>query len=319
MCTAISFVKKNHYFGRNMDYEHSFGEGVVITPKNYKFSFSEDRGYALCGGGITVADYPLYFDAFNEHGLAVAGLNFPDNAFYNPEKTGMKNIASFEFIPWILRQCKTVKEAKKMLAQVNITNEHFSQSYPPSPLHWIISDRKQSITAEPVKSGLKIYDNPAGVLTNNPEFNIQLFNLNNYMHISKMPAKNRFSNKLSLAPYSRGMGGVGLPGDLSSQSRFVKATFVKFNSVCGDSEAEIVSQFFHMLYSVYQQRGCVMLKDGTYEITRYSSCCNADKGIYYYTTYENHSINAVNMKNHDLNGGKLLFYPFNTEFNINFN
>ncbi len=318
MCTAISFVKKNHYFGRNMDYEHSFGEGVVITPQNYKFSFSEDKGYAICGGGIIVSDYPLYFDAFNEYGLAVAGLNFPDNAFYNPEKQGMKNVASFEFVPWILRQCRTVKEAKKALCGANITNEHFSTSYPPSPLHWIISDKKQSITAESVKSGFNVYDNPAGVLTNNPTFDIQMFNLNNYMHISKMPAKNRFSSKLRLAPYSRGMGGIGIPGDLSSQSRFVRATFVKLNSVCGDTENEIVSQFFHMLYSVYQQRGCVMLKNGAYEITRYSACCNTDKGIYYYTTYENHSINAVNMNNENISGTKLIFHPFNTACDIKF-
>ena len=154
-----------------------------------------------------------------------------------------------------------------------------------------------------------IYDNPVGVLTNNPPFDEQLFQLNNYMHLSPKTPKNSFSDKLSLNAYSRGMGALGLPGDLSSQSRFVRAAFVKMNSLSGNSENESVSQFFHILGAVDQQRGCCEVGEGKYEITIYTSCCNADKGIYYYTTYDNHQITAVNMYNEDLDGLCLLRYP----------
>lgn len=106
-----------------------------------------------------------------------------------------------------------------------------------------------------MKDGLHIYDNPVGVLTNNPSFDYQLFNLNNYRVLSSETPKNNFSNQISLNAYSRGMGGIGLPGDLSSVSRFVKATFTKLNSVSGDSESESISQFFHILGSVEQQKG----------------------------------------------------------------
>ena len=81
------------------------------------------------------------------------------------------------------------------------------------------------------------------------------------------------------------------------------------NSLSGDSEAESVSQFFHILKSVAMQRGCVLLENGLYEITIYSSCCNMDLGIYYYTTYNNFSINAVDMHKEDLNSDKLIIYP----------
>ena len=157
--------------------------------------------------------------------------------------------------------------------------------------------------------GLRIYQNPIGVLTNNPPFDVQMFGLNNYMNLSPKSPQNSFSPKLPLHTYSRGMGGLGLPGDLSSQSRFVRVAFTKMNSVSGDSENESVSQFFHILGSVDQQRGCCDVGDGKFEITLYTSCCNADKGIYYYTTYENHQITAVDMKREKLDGEQLIRYP----------
>ncbi len=112
------------------------------------------------------------------------------------------------------------------------------------------------------------------------------------------------------------MGAMGLPGDLSSASRFVKAAFTKLNSRCGSSEAESVSQFFHILKSVEQQRGCVHMGEGKYEITIYSSCCNADKGIYYYNTYDNSQITAVDMRRENLEGSELIAYPVLKEQNI---
>ena len=121
---------------------------------------------------------------------------------------------------------------------------------------------------------------------------------------------------MDLKNYSRGLGAIGLPGDLSSQSRFVRTAFVKMNSVSGDGELESVSQFFHILNSVDQQRGCCNLGNDKYEITIYTSCCNATKGIYYYTTYDNHQITAVNMNKENLEWNKLIRYPLIKEEQI---
>ena len=312
MCTAITYNTKNHYFGRNLDLEYSYHETVTITPRNYPFKFRKvkelNNHYAMIGMAYVAGDYPLYYDAINEKGLGMAGLNFPTNAVYHEEATDKDNIAPFEFIPWILSQCATVEEAKNLLAKINIAQINFSDELPASPLHWIIADREKSITVESVKDGLKVYDNPVGVLTNNPTFDIHMFNLNNYMSLSIEPPKNNFSEKLKFDTYSRGMGALGLPGDLSSLSRFVKASFTKMNSLSGDTESESISQFFHILTSVEQQRGCVHMGEDKYEITIYSSCCNMDKGIYYYTTYENSQISGIDMHKENLDDTKLVSY-----------
>lgn len=309
MCTAVSFRVKDSYFGRNLDYFHQLGENVVITPRKYKFSFCNgdliDSHYAMIGMAVVSRDYPLYFDATNEKGLSVAGLNFPENAYYNENQGGKDNIASFEFIPWILSQCGSVSEAESLMDNLNITNECFSDEFTPTPLHWMISDGERDITVEQTIKGLNIYNNPVGVLTNNPVFEMQMFNLNNYMNVSSAQPENLFSDKVNLNKYSLGLGGLGLPGDLSSSSRFVRATFTKLNSVCEPNEVSSVSQFFHILYSVHQQRGCVKADEG-FEITNYSSCCNINRGIYYYTTYNNLNINSVAMFKEDLNSEKLI-------------
>ena len=320
MCTAISAGLENHYFGRNLDFEYSFGEKITITPRNYPFIFSDgtvnNNHYAMTGMAVVSKNYPLYFDAVNEKGLGMAGLNFPGNAKYNGEKEDKTNIASYEIIPKILCSFQSVSEARKMLSDANITNKAFDENYSPTPLHWIISDKKESVTVEQTEEGLKGYDNPVGVLTNNPTFDFQLFNLNNYLSVSKLEPTNNFTDKLNLKPYSRGMGGMGLPGDLSSMSRFVRASFTKLNSEFGKTEEEIVSQFFHILYSVYQQKGCAKVGED-YEITNYSSCCNGDKGIYYYTTYNNSRINGIDMFKEDLSGKELITYELKKESEIN--
>lgn len=312
MCTAVTYKTKDFYFGRTLDYEFSYGDEVTITPRNYCFHFRDmgimDKHYAMIGMAHVAEDYPLYYEAVNEKGLGMAGLNFVGNAHYAEKVTDKDNVTTFEFIPWILAQCATVKEARILLNKINLVNTPFNKELPVASLHWIIADRNEAITVESVKDGINIYDNPVGALTNNPPFDEQMFQLNNYMYLSTKDPKNNFSDKLSLDRYSRGMGALGLPGDLSSQSRFVRVAFTKMNSVSGESEAESVSQFFHILGSVDQQRGCCDVGDGKYEITIYTSCCNADKGIYYYTTYDNHQITAINMNNVNLEESLLIRY-----------
>ena len=322
MCTAATYKTKDFYFGRTLDYEFSYNEEITITPRNYEFKFrnkgSISNHYVIIGMAYIEENYPLYYDAINEKGLGMAGLNFVGNAYYNEQEEGKDNIAQFEFIPWILSQCATVKEAKVLIEKINILNVSFNDQLPLAQLHWIIADAESSITVEAVKEGIKVYDNPVGVLTNNPTFDKQLYALNNYINLSNKSPRNTFATDLKLQQYSRGMGAIGLPGDLSSQSRFVRATFVKMNSVSTDEENESVSQFFHILNSVDQQRGCCQLDDGKYEITIYTSCCNVTKGIYYYTTYNNHQITAVNMHKEDLNVNQLIRYPLISGEHINF-
>lgn len=320
MCTAATYKTKDFYMGRTLDYEFSYGEEIIITPRNYPFKFrytGEDSShYAIIGMAHVTDDYPLYYDAVNEKGLGMAGLNFVGNAVYGELVDGSKNVAQFEFIPWILSKCGNLDEARKALSTLNLVGTPYSDNFPAAKLHWIIADKSGAITVESVAEGLKIYDNPVGVLTNNPPFDRQMFMLNNYMHLSPKQPKNMFPENVGLETYSRGMGALGLPGDLSSASRFVRTAFVKTNSISGEGENDSVGQFFHILGSVDQQRGCCEVAEGKYEITIYTSCWNADKGIYYYTTYTNHQITAVDMHRENLDGTSLVRYRMIQEENI---
>lgn len=322
MCTAISWNGKHHYFGRNLDLEYSYKETICITPRNFPFAFrkceTQKTHYAMIGTATVEEDYPLYYEATNEMGLSMAGLNFPENAAYVSPAAKKDNISPFELIPWILGQCADVGNAVKLLQRIRIVDIPFSQRFPLSPLHWLISDKTRSVVLEAMEDGVHIHENPVGVLTNNPPFDFHLHNLANYMHVSPHQATNRFTAHTTIRPYSNGMGAIGLPGDFSSASRFVKAVFVKETSVGGESLDSDVMQFFHLLRSVSMPRGAVIMPGGKYEITLYSSCCDTDMGIYYYITYENSTVCAVDMHREDLEGNKLLTFPMRTAPKIEF-
>ncbi len=320
MCTALTYATEDFYFGRTLDYERSFGEEVTLTPRRFPLTFRHTAGvdnhYAILGMASVAEGYPLYFDAMNEAGLCMAGLRFAGNAVYGRVDPARENVAVFELIPWVLGRCGSLAEARTALARMQLVDTPFSVDLPTAPLHWMIADRSGAIVVEAVAEGLRVYDNPVGVLTNNPPFPEQLSRLSDYMTLSPRDPVNCFSPALSLRPYSRGMGALGLPGDLSSASRFVRAAFVRANARSDDSEAGSVSQFFHILGAVEQPRCCCVLVDGEQEITLYTACCNATRGIYYYTTYDDHRITAVDMHREALDGERLVRYPLVRAFDV---
>ena len=319
MCTAVTYRTKDHYFGRNLDYEHGYQEAVTITPRDFPFHFRclppMEHHYAMIGMATVSDGYPLYYDATNEHGLSMAGLNFPHSAKYMPENPSKDNVTPFELILWIVGRCKTIKEAETKLSNANLVDIPFSEEFPLTPLHWFMADSERSVVIEQTEAGLQIFENPLGVLTNEPPFPFHMANLQNYLHVTNEEAVNRFAPSLPLKAYSRGMGAMGLPGDLSSASRFVKAAFTRLNSVSEDTESAGISQVFHILGSVAQQKGCVKIGN-LYEKTIYTSCCNTTKGIYYYTTYENSQITGVKLQGIHLDSKELVSYPLAREQQI---
>lgn len=294
MCTAISFLSKDHYFGRTLDLEYSYDETITITPRNFPLHFRYKNPlthhYAFFGAAYVQNQYPLYYEATNEKGLSMAGLHFPEYADYKPMHLLKDNITPFEFIPWILGQCQTVDEARPLLDRINIWENNFSKDLPLTPLHWMLSDARYSIVIESTKIGLQIYDNPYSVMTNAPTFDNHLKNLQKSNHTF-----------LSAPPK--------IPGDWSSESRFIRAVHVLRNSFHPSSECERVSHFFHILSSVEQPKGHNPNGENLYKYTIYSSCCNTSKGIYYYKTYDNHQITAIDMTKENLDSNYLISYP----------
>ncbi len=309
MCTAVSVGLGTHFFGRNLDLEYTLDERVIITPQKFPFLFRCHKElsdhYAMIGMGIIQREIPLYYEATNEKGLSVAALSFPQ-AKYCKEKLGTDNIASFELIPWILCQCESVDECKTLLLHTNITDEAFSEEYPPSPLHWLISDRKSSIAVECDGEEVRVWENSGNILTNSPELPLQLFNLNNYMQLSEYLPENRLSPDFRFTTYSKGMGALGLPGDMSSMSRFVRAFFVKEKLTDEGDSSRNLMQFFHLLEAVSMPKGTVKDVYGRDEYTVYSCCCDTNKLIYYYRTYFDFSVRAVKLTGDKRRGRSLI-------------
>ena len=265
-------------------------------------------GFAMIGLGTVFDKTPLFYDAVNEHGLYIAALNFPKSAAYFPEKEGMKNIASFEFIPFILSRCSNVPEAEKLLKNLNITDRNFSKELQKTPLHWFLADKDCALTVEPLSTGLSVIKNEVGVLTNEPPFDFHIKNLAQFMNLSSAEAENKFAKNLIIEPFSRGSGAFGLPGDFSSASRFIKAAFVKENSLCEESKEDSVTQFFHILSSVSMPKGSVRLSKGELEHTLVSTCASED-GKYYFKTYKNSRISVLDIKKEHLDSSVLKIYP----------
>ncbi len=313
MCTALSFTTKDHYFGRNLDLDRSYDEEVCVMPRRFPIEFRKmghmSTHYAMIGMATVICDIPLFYEATNEYGLSMAGLNFPENAYYAPICDNKDNIAPFELIPWILGQCKTVSEARNLLSRINLANIPFNEQLPPSPLHWMISDKIGSLTVEFMRDGMHIHDNKVGVLTNNPPFEYHIENLKKYTHLRSDNAEVVREDKLPFVSYCQGLGAVGLPGDVSSISRFVRMVFCKENSVCEQDELSSVGQFFHLLTSVEMVKGTCVTDENTLDITGYSACINTDKGLYYYTTYSNRRISCVDMHKTDLESDKISRFP----------
>ena len=312
MCTCIQFKTEDNYFGRNLDLEYRFNEKVVITPRNYEFKLKNGNTiktkYSMIGVAAVADNYPLYAEASNEKGLSMAGLYFPDNACFFDEESSKLNLAQYELIPYLLGNYSTIEEIRHIISDLNITNIPFSRDMPVSELHWMISDTKECIVIEQMKNGMNVYDNPIGVLTNNPPFSYHMANINNYINLTPLYAKNRFSDKINLQQYGNGMGALGLPGDASPSSRFIRASFNLLNSVCDSDEESSITRFFHILDSVSMIRGATITKEGLADITNYSCCINTSKGIYYYKTYMNNMITAVRMTQEEKNKEELTVY-----------
>ncbi len=322
MCTSIAMKTNGFYFGRNMDLDYDFGEHIVIAPRNYPFQFRKSgcgsRHYAIIGMASVKDDYPLYAEAMNEQGLCMAGLNFPDNAYYSDWIEKEKyNISPFELISWILGSCSNISEAKKLLSETHIAAIPFSEKIPLTPLHWHIADKSGSLVLEVMRDGMHIYDNTVNVLTNNPPFDFQMYNLAQYLNLHTRVPMNCFSEK-GVLPFGKGLGSFGLPGDFSPASRFVKSAYLLLNSVCGSDEDSSVSQLFHILDSVAVVNGTIIPNKSSRYLTTYSCCMSADRGVYYYKTYNNNRISAVNMKNENLDSQKLICYKVKRTQSVDF-
>lgn len=292
MCTAIH-LSDDGLFGRTLDYESSFGEGVVFTPREFMRIGEARNRYAILGVGVVRENVTLYFDGMNEWGLCGAALNFEGRAEYHDVEDKKAGIPSAALLSFILGFCRDVGEIKGLFRNVGITADTLF-GMPPSPLHWMFADRTGAIVIESTDRGVRVMDNPYGVLTNSPDFDYQVTRLADYMSLSVGYPENELT-KAHLNCYSRGMGAIGLPGDFSSTSRFVRAAFVKENTKKLDGDGGKIEKMMHVLSSVSVPYGCVITRDGESVSTRYTSIMDGEELTYYFKSYGNCALRAVKL------------------------
>ncbi len=302
MCTGIRFTDSNGnmFWGRNLDWDEGFGQFPIIMPKGYKIAQAFGNEYAnkhaAVGMGIEYNGYPLYFNCGNDAGLAVGGLNFPGYAqFEEKPLEGKTNVAAYEVPVWVAANFATVDEVEVALANVAIVGQRVAPSMPVAMLHWHIADAKRSIVVEYQADGIHVYKDEVDVLTNQPPFPWHMENLRNYMNCTSQWGGSVTWDTKTLVPFGAGATMRGIPGDVYSTSRFVKAAFINAHHPTKDGETDNVMRMFHTLGSVSFVEGCAQTEGGGFEITQFSDCFSAKSGIYYYNTYDNPELQVVSL------------------------
>ena len=310
MCTAIFDNRYGAFFGRTLDLEYSLGQEVVRTEKGSELNFLYEGRFESKFSFVGMAhrakrcesgeEIPLYFDGMNERGLSVAALNFQGFARYNERQERCRNLASFEIIPYLLSSCGNLDCVRKLLACANIVGDAFSPSLPPTPLHFMVADREGSLVIEQTARGLEIHENNVGVMTNSPTFDHHMTRLADYAALSPCQPKNTLCPDVKLEQYSRGLGAVGLPGDFSSVSRFVRAVFLKNHTLIPsaalfehDESRAALHRIFHVLGGVSVPLGCVMTGADKPVCTVYTSVCDMESLSYHSITYADREIRSV--------------------------
>lgn len=312
MCSGIRFTddKGAMYFARNLDWSSGYGQKVVVTPHGYSHPYAlgaeSSNNYAVIGPCIVIDDVPLYFDCANEHGLAIAGLNFPGYAqFEEAPVDGKVNLAAYEFPLWVARNFASVDEVEKALANVTIVAKPVNDELPVALLHYLIGDKDRSIVVEYMPDGMHVHHDDVDVLTNQPTFDWHVEHLRSYMNLSPEFVGSVTWGKQELAPYGSGGQLVGLPGSSYSPDRFVRVAYLNSHYPQKSGEADNVSRMFHTLAGVAMIDGEAKMEDGSFEKTIYTGGISMATKTYYMSTYEDPAIKAYPMGDADLDASSL--------------
>lgn len=258
MCTALYY--QNKLFGRTFDEEHHYQQQIITIkedePLFFRYLGKIEKHYAMIGIGIK-KEIPLYFDAMNEHGLAIAALNFPSEATYENKKGN--DLCVFEFIPYLLATCKNVAEVIFTMKHHHLCNESYSKEYEVTPLHWMVVDHQRCIVIEPLKDGLHIMENEYGVLSNAPNF------LQQVQHYQQCNI---------------------IPSDESSTSRFIR--LIDRKQKIKPYQNDFIT-FYHLINQV------LVLK-GYPQSSQYITCYDIKKLCFYYHDVESLQTTSQSLK-----------------------
>lgn len=314
-CTGLKLVADDGsvVHGRTLEFGIDVKTSAVVIPRGYEFTGTTPEGPGLsyktkygAVGCIAYEDMSI-LDGINEKGLAIGVFYFPGFAGYSKitADNKAKALSPIEFSNWVLTQFATLEEVKAGLSNVVIAPtvyKDWGNEVP--PFHYIVYDKDgKSLVIEPIDGKLVTYDNPLGVFTNSPTFDWHMTNLRNFINFKAENAAPLKIDGLVLTPFGQGSGMVGIPGDFTPPSRFVRAAIFSTTAIPPKNNQDAVFQVFHLLNQFDIPVGVArQTVDGVIysDSTLITSVKNPQLLSYYFKTYDNQSISMVNLKKFDL-------------------
>ncbi|MGL5041858.1 MAG: choloylglycine hydrolase family protein [Culicoidibacterales bacterium] len=309
MCTSFSFQPESSgdfILARTMDFVIVLEPDIVGIPRNFQWQGNSHSTpfttkHALIGVAQFSGNY-VFADGLNEHGLMCCALYFPQYATYAKQPVGGNiNLAPHEVVHYLLSSCASLAEVKALIPKITITDTVFGLFNTILPLHWILSDTTgHTIVIEPVKDGIKVYDNPVGVMSNSPDLPWHLTNLQNYIGLKPTPNSPINLPGLTLGAFGQGNGAFGLPGDNTPPSRFVRTVYNKMTAKPTGDTQTVISTAFHTLASVDIPKGAVKTGNLKADYTQYTAVMVGNLGNYYLKTYDVSQIVVASIKDLDV-------------------
>ena len=320
-CTGakLTAVDNSVVRGRTLEFAQKLNSDAIVIPRNYKYigvtplkplGLKWTTRYAVAGANF--CGEPYVMDGVNEQGLSGGVFYFPGFAGYQPfdKLTANRAMAPWQLLTWILTSFKNVKEVRDALPEIAVCDVIFPQWKATMPLHYIVTDVKgRSIVIEYVAGKLNIHDNPSGVLTNSPNFQWHLTNLNNYIKMSPQGKLERSVNSLKLSPLGQGTGMLGLPGDFTPPSRFIRVFFFAASSLPLKNSEAAVFHLFHILNNFDIPVGSVRSKENkvsAFDRTEWTAVCDLKNRYFYYRTETNSRIRVLKLMQCNLDAKKIM-------------
>ena len=312
-CTGITLKSRDNatVVARTMDWSRTENNSMyVIVPRGRThqsllpdgtmdgLEFVSLYGYA----GLAAAEPEFIIDGTNEAGLSAALFYFPEYGKYQPYNEDNKDIslADFQVVSWILSRFSTIDQVKQAINNVRIINVDKSAG----TVHWRITEPNgRQVVLEIVNGVPNFYENEIGVLTNAPGFPWQMTNLNNYVNLHPGGAGPTKFGPITLRSFGSGSGFLGLPGDFTPVSRFVRAAFLKTYSLEQDTALDTVNQAFHILNNFDVPLGVQFAVGGAPNnmpsATQWTVATDLKNMTIYYHTMYNRTIRSLDMKSID--------------------
>lgn len=331
-CTGIRIIAKDGsiIYARTLEYGQDIKSNIIFVPSGHKFTavtpFKNKKGVQwksrYSAVGTNALNMVAFVDGINEMGLAGGLFYFPDYAKYQSisHYEASYSLASWELLTWILTTCATINEIKQKLPKIKVSNAIFHAFGFILPIHVIVHDLSgKSLVIEYTHGKLHLYDNPIGVITNSPNFKWHITNLRNYVNLSAINVPKIKLSGLELLSFGQGSGMLGLPGDFTPPSRFVRATAFSQSVNLPNSASEALHTAFHILNLFDIPKGIIrdyQNKKLSFDYTQWTTAADLENRKYYFHTYDNRQLCMVDL--HELNktADKLICISMKAKENI---